>query len=55
MIYVVADDHDMHFPRIIKILELLGMSDLAHKLQHVHFNKGSQMSEMLGRGPEPTG
>jgi arginyl-tRNA synthetase len=50
MIYVVADDHDMHFPRIIKVLELLGMSDLAHKLQHVHFNKGSQMSEMLGHG-----
>ena len=50
MIYVVADDHDMHFPRIIKILELVGMPDLAHKLHHVHFNKGSQMSEKLGHG-----
>lgn len=50
MIYVVADDHNMHFPHIIKVLELLGMSDLAHKLQHVHFNKGSQMSEMLSHG-----
>jgi arginyl-tRNA synthetase len=50
MIYVVADDHDMHFPRIIKILELVGMSDLAHKLHHVHFNKCSQMSEKLGHG-----
>ena len=26
------------------------MSDLAHKLQHVHFNKGSQMSEDAGHG-----
>jgi len=50
MIYVVADDHDMHFSRIIKILELMGMSDLAHKLHHVHFNKGSQMSEQLNHG-----
>jgi len=50
MIYVVADDHDMHFSRIIKILELVGRSDLAHKLHHVHFNKGSQMSKKLGHG-----
>jgi arginyl-tRNA synthetase len=50
MIYVVADDHDLHFSRIIKVLELLDMSDLAHKIQHVHFNKGSQMSEKLGQG-----
>jgi arginyl-tRNA synthetase len=40
MIYVVANDHDMHFVRIIKILKLMDMSDLADKLQHVHFNKG---------------
>jgi arginyl-tRNA synthetase len=50
MIYVVANDHDVHFSHIIKILELVGMSDLAHKLHHVHFNKGSQMSEKLGYG-----
>jgi arginyl-tRNA synthetase len=42
MIYVVADDHKQHFQNIVKILELLDMSDLAHKLQHVCFNKGSQ-------------
>jgi arginyl-tRNA synthetase len=52
MIYVVADDHDMHFARIIKILDLLAMPDLAHKLQHVHFHKGgsqtSDHSHMLG-------
>ncbi|KIX03973.1 arginine-tRNA ligase [Rhinocladiella mackenziei CBS 650.93] len=50
MIYVVADDHNMHFQRIKKILELMDMSDLAHKLEHVHFNKSSQMSEVVGQG-----
>ncbi|KAH8598889.1 arginyl-tRNA synthetase [Bisporella sp. PMI_857] len=42
MIFVVANDHDMHFSRIKKILELLDMSELAQKLQHVHFNRGPQ-------------
>jgi arginyl-tRNA synthetase len=42
MIYVVADQN-LHFRHLFKILELLGMSDLARKLQHVHFNKGPQM------------
>jgi arginyl-tRNA synthetase len=40
MIYVVANDHDQHFSRTIKILKLMDMSDLADKLQHVHFKKG---------------
>jgi arginyl-tRNA synthetase len=51
MIFVVANDHDMHFSRIKKILELLDMSELAQKLEHVHFNKGHQTSDhghMLG-------
>ena len=29
MTYVTADDHNMHFPRTIKVLELLGMSNSA--------------------------
>lgn len=41
MIYVVANDHDQHFSRTIKILKLMDMSDLADKLHHVHFNKGN--------------
>jgi arginyl-tRNA synthetase len=50
MIYVVASDqHTTHFPRLFKILELMGMSDLANKLQHVGFSKVSQMSEKLGK------
>jgi len=40
MIYVVANDHDPHFSRTVIILKLMDMSDLADKLQHVHFNKG---------------
>jgi arginyl-tRNA synthetase len=42
MIYIVADDYNQHFQHLVKILELLNMSDLAHKLQYVRFNKGSQ-------------
>ncbi|KAH9203701.1 arginyl-tRNA synthetase [Leptodontidium sp. 2 PMI_412] len=51
MIFVVANDHDPHFSRIKKILELLDLSELAQKLEHVNFNKGSQTSDhghMLG-------
>ena len=49
MIYVVADDHNQHFQHLVKILELLNMSDLAYKLQHVRFNKGSR----VGHGHMP--
>lgn len=45
MIFVVANDHDPHFSRTKKILELLNMSELAQKLEHVNFNKGSQTSD----------
>jgi len=42
MVYVVAaDQHTIHFFRLFKILELMGMSELASKLQHVHFSDGS--------------
>jgi arginyl-tRNA synthetase len=37
MIYVVSDDHKLHFQRLVKILDLLNMSDLRHKLEHVSF------------------
>lgn len=51
MLYVVAADHNnhtVHFSRIIKILELLGMSELSAKLQHVSFSETSQMPAKLG-------
>ncbi|KAE9369079.1 arginyl-tRNA synthetase [Stipitochalara longipes BDJ] len=51
MIYVVASDlHTTHFPRVFKILKLMGMEDLEAKLQWVHFSESSQMSKQLGEG-----
>jgi len=51
MIYVVAlDTHTTHFPRVFKILELMGMKDLVDRLEWIHFNEGSQMSKQLGEG-----
>jgi arginyl-tRNA synthetase len=51
MIYVVASDlHTTHFPRVFKILRLMGMEDLADKLQWVNFSESSQMSKQLGEG-----
>ncbi|EOO03176.1 putative arginyl-trna synthetase protein [Phaeoacremonium minimum UCRPA7] len=51
MIYVVSVDHDLHFQRVLKILDLMDMSHLAERLQHVHFSKVSPMVDqgsMLG-------
>ncbi|PMD29321.1 arginyl-tRNA synthetase [Hyaloscypha variabilis F] len=51
MIYVVASDlHTTHFPRVFKILKLMGMEDLEAKLQWVSFSESSQMSKQLGEG-----
>lgn len=47
MIYIVAGDHNTHFQRVSKILELMDMKDLASKLQHVPFSKTSHMKEKL--------
>jgi arginyl-tRNA synthetase len=44
MLYVVANDqHATHFQRMFKILEMLDMTDLAGKLQHVAFNESSHI------------
>ena len=51
MIYVVAaDQHTTHFPRVIKILDLMGMSDLSKNLLWISFSESSQMSKQLGEG-----
>ena len=50
MLYVVASDHDLHFQRVVKILEMMGMGDLSRKVQHVHFSKTSQVPEGIARG-----
>lgn len=50
MLYVVALDHDLHFRRVIKILEMMGMGDLAAKIQHVQFSKNSHVPDDIDRG-----
>lgn len=50
MLYVVASDHDLHFQRVVKILEMMEMKDLASKIQPVHFSKNSHVSEDIDRG-----
>jgi arginyl-tRNA synthetase len=50
MIYVVGDQHTTHFPLVDKILKLMGMEDLASKLQWVSFNEGSQAAKQIGEG-----
>jgi arginyl-tRNA synthetase len=50
MLYVVASDHDLHFQRVLKILEMMDMGDLATKIQHVHFSKNSQVLDDIDRG-----
>lgn len=50
MIYVVATDHNVQFSQVIKIFQLLDMSHLASKLQHVSFNETSKMVEGFGEG-----
>jgi len=51
MIYVVGGtDNTLHFSRLFKLLELMDMSDLASKLDHVPFSEVSQMSKKLGHG-----
>lgn len=51
MIYVVAhDQHNTHFHRLVKILELLEMSTLGDKLDHVGFAEGSAIPASLVAG-----
>jgi len=50
MIYVVAADHKVQFSQVTKIFELLDMSHVASKLQHVFFNETSKMVEEFGEG-----
>ena len=53
MIYVVASDNSVHFTQLFKVLEALGLKDLANKLQHVKFSEASKMANTLGKGYQP--
>jgi arginyl-tRNA synthetase len=52
MIFVAAD-RSGHYARLQKVIELLGMTELAKKLQHVSFNDNTHMMDELGHGYQP--
>ncbi|KAI0127837.1 arginyl-tRNA synthetase [Xylariales sp. AK1849] len=49
MVYVVTSEQESHFHRVLQMLEFIGRSDLAAKLQHVAFGKVQGMSAQLGK------
>lgn len=54
MIYVVANDNNSnHFTQLFKILEAIGMKELAEKLHQAKFSDVSKMAEKLGKGYKP--
>lgn len=48
MIYVVASAQDLHLKQLFKIVELMGMTDLAKKVQHINFGLVLGMSTRRG-------
>jgi arginyl-tRNA synthetase len=54
MIFVAADK-SAHFSKLFKVIEALGMSEVAGKLHHVQLSDVSRMGEKLGQGYQPHG
>lgn len=50
MIYVVSAKQDSHFQQLFRVLELMGYSDLANRLQHVSFGKFQSSSPKPASG-----
>lgn len=48
MIYVVSSEQDVYFQRLFKVIELMGHTELAKKVQHINFGKVLGMSTRLG-------
>jgi arginyl-tRNA synthetase len=48
MIYVVASQQDLHLKQLFKVIELMGYSELAKKIQHVNFGMVLGMSTRKG-------
>ncbi|PKS10138.1 hypothetical protein jhhlp_001888 [Lomentospora prolificans] len=48
MIYVVASAQDLHLKQLFKIIELMGHTDIAKKVQHVNFGLVLGMSTRKG-------
>jgi arginyl-tRNA synthetase len=48
MIYVVASAQDLHLKQLFKIVELMGLKELAQKVQHINFGLVLGMSTRKG-------
>ncbi|KAL9058027.1 MAG: hypothetical protein Q9162_002019 [Coniocarpon cinnabarinum] len=48
MIYVIANQQDMHVAQLFKIVELMGLKDLASRCEHVNFGMVLGMSTRKG-------
>ncbi|KAJ8105105.1 hypothetical protein OPT61_g10378 [Boeremia exigua] len=48
MLYVIANQQDLHMAQLIKIIELMGRNDLAKRLQHINFGLVLGMSTRRG-------
>lgn len=48
MIYVVASQQDLHLKQLFKIIELMGYTETAKKVQHVNFGMVLGMSTRKG-------
>lgn len=48
MMYVVASQQDLHLKQLFKIIELMGFTDLAKRVQHVNFGMVLGMSTRKG-------
>lgn len=48
MIYVVACQQDLHLKQLFKIVELMGFTDLAKRVQHINFGMVQGMSTRKG-------
>ncbi|KAL8949596.1 MAG: hypothetical protein Q9222_004311 [Ikaeria aurantiellina] len=48
MIYVVANQQDLHLAQLFKILELMGHQDVAERCQHINFGMVNGMSSRKG-------
>ncbi|KAI3317879.1 arginyl-tRNA synthetase [Xylariaceae sp. AK1471] len=48
MIYVIANQQDLHMAQLIKIIELMGREDLSKRLQHINFGLVHGMSTRRG-------
>lgn len=54
MIYVVASQQDLHLKQLFKIIELMGHTEIAKKVQHINFGMVLGMSTRKGVRDSPS-